>query len=86
MDSTSTPVRITFNACQNANRLSPTPAGQLQISNIRTPQQIKDTGNFYVEIYRGMIVAPEFMVAKTSKGVRLEATLLLPGILSNFSI
>jgi hypothetical protein len=37
MDTTSTPAKITFNACQNANKLSPTPAGQLQISNINTP-------------------------------------------------
>lgn len=77
---------ITFAACENITRLSSQPAGQLLISNIKTPSAIKDSGDFYVEIYKGAVVEPNALVARTSKGVKLIAGLLVEGQLSNFSI
>jgi hypothetical protein len=77
---------ITFTACENISRLTSQPAGQLLISSIKTPSAIKDSGEFYVEIYKGATVEPNALVARTSKGINLNANLLVEGKLSNFSI
>jgi hypothetical protein len=77
---------ITFTACENISRLSSQPAGQLLISNIKTPSAIKDSGEFYVEIYKGATAEPNALVARTSKGIKLIAGLLVEGKLSDFSI
>lgn len=44
---------IVFFSCKNPSSLSGTPAGKLYVSNIVTPGQIKDSGEFFVKIYRG---------------------------------
>jgi len=77
---------ITFTACQNVSRLTSQPAGQLLITSIQTPGAIKDSGEFFVEIYKGATVEPNALVARTSKGIKLTADLLVKGTLSNFAI
>ena len=81
---------ITFYGC-NSN-VGESPTGSLMIDSISTPLSIKDSGNFYVRVFKDETGSrtPDTtnmsLIAKINAGVYVEATTLEPGTITDITL
>lgn len=75
---------IMFEGCNKDSDVGQSPSGSLLIDSISTPLSIKDSGMFYVKVYKDISLAME--IANIEKGVYIEAVNLEPGTLTELSL
>ena len=75
---------IMFAGCNKESDVGQSPSGSLLIDSISTPLSIRDSGNFYVKVYKDINLSQE--VASIQTGVYVEAVNLEPGTLTDISI
>lgn len=65
---------VLFRGCQNPNGVGRWPTGMLNIRNIYTPSQIKDSGGFYLAVFKDE--RQEMELARITDGVSIIASTL----------
>lgn len=75
---------IMFEGCNKDSDVGASPSGSLLIDSISTPLSIKDSGMFYVKVYKDLQLERE--IANIEKGVYIEAVNLEPGTLYDLSL
>ena len=75
---------IRFAGCNKESDVGQSPSGSLLIDSISTPLSIKDSGNFYVKVYKDVNLDME--IANIQKGVYVEAVNLDPGTITEITM
>lgn len=75
---------IFFKGCQSVSGLGVQPFGSLQVSNVSTPNSLKDSETFEIRIYKDQ--AKTKLIAKLGEGKFLPAANLRPGELRNVKL
>ena len=75
---------ITFKGCNSESDVGQSPSGSLLIDSISTPLAIKNSGNFYVTVYKDANLSVK--IADIIAGVYVEATNLEPGTITDITM
>ena len=75
---------ITLRACNHATSVGRAPSGSLLIDKISTPLSIRDSGRFYVSVFKDEQLLKK--IAEIETGVYIESTNLSPGTVTAITL